>query len=75
MIEVFKTDVSNRADADLILQEIKSQFPEFIASFDLEDCDKILRVENNGKAGVEAVYQVVKDAGFQIEILPDTVPQ
>jgi len=45
-IEVFKTNVVKRRDAQQLLKEMTSCFPNYKINFDLEDRDKILRVEN-----------------------------
>jgi hypothetical protein len=45
MVEVFKTNVLREIDTNYIIAVIKRQFPGYKVNFDLEDCDKILRVE------------------------------
>jgi hypothetical protein len=45
MIEVFKTNVEEAKDAGTIVQLLLQQFPGSRINFDLQDCDKILRVE------------------------------
>ncbi len=45
MIEIFKTNVQNEFDSNYIIAIIKRQYPNYKINFDLEDCDKILRVE------------------------------
>jgi len=45
MVSVFKTDVSNKTDADAILKSLKRQFPGGKFNFDLEDTDRVLRIE------------------------------
>jgi len=44
MVEVFKTNIDNHALAQQIVNEIKTLQWGIDASFDLEDCDHILRV-------------------------------
>lgn len=44
-VEVFKTNVQKEADKNYVIAVIQSQFPNYKINFDLEDCDKILRVE------------------------------
>lgn len=43
-IGVYKTNVGNRIKAKLILETIYRQLPDCDPSFDLEDCDRVLRV-------------------------------
>ncbi|TDO77798.1 hypothetical protein EV143_10330 [Flavobacterium chryseum] len=45
VVEVFKTNVHKEADKNYVIAVIQSQFPHYKVNFDLEDCDKILRVE------------------------------
>lgn len=45
MITVFKTNVSTESKAKFVTKIIKSQITECKINFDLEDCDKILRIE------------------------------
>ncbi|TDW46510.1 hypothetical protein EV144_106182 [Flavobacterium sp. 270] len=45
MVEVFKTNVQKETDTNYIVAVIQRQFPAYKINFDLEDCDKILRVE------------------------------
>lgn len=48
VVEIFKTNVQKEADKNYVTAVIQSQFPEYKINFDLEDCDKILRVEGTG---------------------------
>jgi hypothetical protein len=48
VVEIFKTNVQNEADKNYVTAFIQSKFPGYKINFDLEDCDKILRVEGNG---------------------------
>lgn len=45
MVEVFKTNVEEEAEARVLRHALKSVFPEHRVSFDLEDCDRVMRVE------------------------------
>ena len=45
VVEVFKTNVQKESDKDYVIAIIQTQFPDYKINFDLEDCDKILRVE------------------------------
>jgi uncharacterized protein YpbB len=72
MIEVFKTDVSDKDHARILVEKIHKTLTHCRANFDLEDCDKILRVK--GITGEKEVWQIitlVKSFGNHAEILPD----
>ncbi|AHF14741.1 hypothetical protein [Niabella soli] len=47
MVEVCKTNVRGRHDSMAMLNILKQKFPELIMNFDLEDCDRILRIEGD----------------------------
>lgn len=47
-VEVFKTNVINKRAAKTILEEIGIHQPEYKCNFDLDDCDKVLRIEHTG---------------------------
>lgn len=72
MIEVFKTNVESQDHAAKLVDEIQRNFDGYKANFDLQDCDKILRVKT-ASASIESdcVINFLKDFGFEAEILPD----
>ncbi|MCL4637536.1 MULTISPECIES: hypothetical protein [Olivibacter] len=45
LISVFRTDVTNKKDADHIIKLLKKQYPDGRFNFDLEDSDKVFRIE------------------------------
>jgi hypothetical protein len=47
MVAIFKTNVKHPAAAMNVITELLCRYPTFRVSFDLEDEDKILRVEGN----------------------------
>jgi hypothetical protein len=57
MVEVFKTNIEDRRLAARLRAELELLFPGTRINFDLEDCDKILRIESAAciKAEIEAV--------------------
>ena len=44
MIEVFKTNVENAEHSDLLVRELLYYFPGGNINFDLDDCDRVLRI-------------------------------
>ncbi|WP_149243547.1 hypothetical protein [Dyadobacter sp. 32] len=72
MIEVLKTNVNERFQAVEVLQQLHRTFPGYQANFDLDDCDKILRVESKTER-IQSVLIIVmlKNSGFRAEILED----
>ncbi len=45
-VEIFKTDVHERARANKVLTMLCQKHPDYQANFDIEDEDRILRVES-----------------------------
>ena len=75
MVEVFKTNVTSEHGAVVVVKAIENTFRGYSANFDLEDCDRILRVKNiHGLVDSAAVLNIVDHCGFQSEILEDEIP-
>jgi hypothetical protein len=68
MIEIFKTNVYSSNGAKTIVQSLLEQFPSSVINFDLEDCDKILRVENDTIDSIN-IIAVLNSLNFSCEIL------
>ncbi|WP_138475269.1 hypothetical protein [Dyadobacter bucti] len=74
MVEVFKTNVENQEQANFLIGHIQHTFVGYLASFDLEDCDNILRVKSGeGFVDVSALVHLLQRFGFFAEILPDEI--
>ena len=50
MVEVFQTNIRTKTQAMKIKAALLLQMPKAKISFDLEDCDRILRIENESIA-------------------------
>ncbi len=74
MVEVFTTNVVEKSEAALLVEQIESSFPDYKANFDLEDCDRILRIKfDTGAVDAERVIKFLSTFGYKISLLPDTV--
>lgn len=72
MIEVFKTDVRDPESAIMLIDRIHETFSDYKANFDLDDCDKILRVKSTtGYIQTSRLIDLVKGFGFNAEVLTD----
>ncbi|WP_421772948.1 hypothetical protein [Gracilimonas sp.] len=69
-IKVYKTTVDNRELAKEILQKIRAELPESCPSFDLENSDKVLRVESRMGVKEVQIKKIIKNYGHQMEVLP-----
>lgn len=45
MVEVFKTDIEDISLAEKVKFKLSELMPDSLVSFDLEDCDRVLRVQ------------------------------
>lgn len=68
MIEVFKTNVEATGDAGNLIDLLLQHFPGSRINFDLQDCDKILRVEGKDIETNKVLLLVTKN-GFYCERL------
>ena len=68
MVEIFQTNVKDKTEANLIILLLSSYFPDFKTNFDLEDCDKILRIESQEIISGD-VERILVKAGFQCKVL------
>jgi hypothetical protein len=68
MVEVFKTNVQHREQAEQLTSVLRNRVTCSRITFDLEDCDKVLRVEG-GEICVKTVIEIVNTHGLEIEIL------
>lgn len=70
MILVYKTNVDNLVEVKKLKPRLDKLLPDERWNFDLEDCDNILRIDNE-----QDVTQVLQTAllqfGIEIEELPD----
>ncbi len=72
MIEVFKTNVNDKATATMLVAEIEKHFKGFLANFDLEDCDNILRINNpNGLVCPSDIVNLLELYGYDASVLED----
>jgi hypothetical protein len=70
IIEVYKTNIESKEDARDLVALIQSSFMEVKVNFDLDDCDRILRVE----ACIEVIGKIpdfMRENGYVCFTLPD----
>ena len=68
MVEVFKTNVQHRELAEQLASILRGRFAFSRINFDLQDCDKILRVEGK-QICVESIIEILGTFGFECEVL------
>jgi len=67
-IEVYRTSVECPEQAKALVQLLRSYFPSSEINFDLDDCDKILRVKHWG-APAGSISEILIERGFLCEEL------
>lgn len=72
MVEVYKTSVQDHIQAKVVKLLLLAHNPSLEINFDLEDCDKILRIKNIEDAvDISSVLQVLNETGIYVEVLQD----
>ena len=65
---MFKTNVQTMEQSEKLVFKLLQQFPTLKINFDLEDCDKILRVENV-YVPIEDIVELLISADIDCEVL------
>ncbi|UYQ92341.1 hypothetical protein MKQ68_19845 [Chitinophaga horti] len=74
MVEVFKTNVHDEVQAAMLLGCIHARYAHYTANFDLEDCDRILRVKcASAHIPPQPLISLLQDHGFEASVLPDEI--
>ncbi|MEO6177475.1 MAG: hypothetical protein ABIP27_20145 [Flavobacterium circumlabens] len=68
MIEVFKTDVQETEQSKMIVMNLLEHFPDSVINFDLEDCDKILRIHAVSISN-RTIIALLNSYGYHCEVL------
>lgn len=68
MVEVFKTNVTDKDHATKLVEILYRKLPGCKINFDLDDCDNVLRVEGANDSA-EHIRMIVHENGFICEML------
>ena len=68
MVEVFKTNVQEAGQSEMLINQLLLHFPGSKISFDLEDCDRILRIAER-RIIPEKVIALLTTQGYHCELL------
>lgn len=69
MIEVFKTNVQEAEQSQMLIGKLLEHFPDSAVNFDLEDCDKILRIHASSICH-KTIIELLNSHGYYCEVLP-----
>ena len=73
-VEVFRTNIRSARHATVVIGFVQTYFPGLRATVDLQDRDKVLRVEDRRQAEPvpgEAIRRLVNGLGFEIEVMEE----
>jgi hypothetical protein len=68
MVEVFKTNVQKMRESKKLVNQLNSHFTSSKFNVDIEDCDKVLRVEGKDICA-EQIIRLVTSNGFECELM------
>ena len=69
-VEVFRTNLETPAAAQTLAIAIGAHFPTYYITFDLEDCDRILRIKaTDGPVDLEQLLKIFQPFSFDIQRL------
>ncbi|WP_281232852.1 hypothetical protein [Flavobacterium gelatinilyticum] len=68
MVEVFKTNVQEAEQSQMLVGKLLERFPDSAVNFDLEDCDKILRVHATSICNT-TIIELLNSYGYHCEVL------
>jgi len=67
-VEVFKTNVNEVGISEELIRQLLNQFPDSRVNFDMEDCDRVLRVEAAIVVS-EKIIEIIEANGYICEVL------
>lgn len=68
-VEVYKTTVNSRQQANALERLLVQKFPEMSVHFDLDDCDRILRIASMEQIRSDEISIIGQRLEVQIEVL------
>lgn len=68
MVEIFKTNIDGQQQAEVLLKLLSEKFPDFKINLDLQDCDKVLRIEGSHVVP-EKIIELLKANAHYCELL------
>ncbi len=72
MVEIFKTTVEEVSKANIIVGKLLQKFPTYRINFDLNDHDRILRVESySDSIDIESIVGIAKQYSLEISLISE----
>jgi hypothetical protein len=73
-VEVFKTNVETGEQAEQLITLIVQNSPQYAVNFDLDDCDRILRVKSSISIQEASLIAILQKNGYDAAVLSDEIP-
>lgn len=70
MVEVFKTNITENGEANILMAIIDQHYPDYQVNFDLEDCDRILRIAGE-KIRIHEIIHLADSHGYEVTELTE----
>jgi hypothetical protein len=70
MVWIFKTSVSTETQVEALASDLDISIGNVKWNFDLQDCDRILRIEAN-RLNSEKVISILQSRGYECVEFPD----
>ena len=67
-VEVFKTNIVQEEDGIRMIELFHKMYPMYKINFDLDDCDKILRVEGENVEH-KKIIELINTNGYECKVL------
>lgn len=72
MIELFRTNITRKLAKKQVLTAIRQQIPGVVATLELDDNDKMLRVVGAwAPVPIQQIIELVQQQGFSCEVFQD----
>jgi hypothetical protein len=68
MIEIYKTNIDNEREIAIVLDLLRVQYHHAKINFDLDDCDRILRIKGRNVCSLN-VIKLLTENGFECSLL------
>lgn len=69
MIEIFATNIQSIKDARIVQGLISIVFPGLNVNFDLDDRDRILRVQSTAPIDANSIVGYIRNLGFAAKVI------
>jgi len=69
MLYIYKTNIENKSDVDMLRNSLDQILGSEKWNIDLNDCDKVFRMESVTEADMIKALETIRDRGFHFDEL------